>query len=304
MTKLARLAGLTAAIVLVSTAVQAATPVKVMDSAADEFSSAAGGAYLAWSSNGSPGKLDYDLYVKEKGVGTRIRDAGHAQDVGNIEIGGPHGDILVYALYPPRGGDGDIKFYDLADGTQSNPPAGINTAKDDESPAISGEHLLFGRGPANKGGFTSKQVILYDFTAHTFTTIATAPLGNSVTANGLRGDFATYDQCPSSGKCNVFRYQISTHTKIKMPNPGRATYWSSVLEDGTVYFVQGAPTSCGLKTRIMRWRNGTLTRLVQLPNGYEIADLDAFASPTGPVVFFTRINCQKGFVGGIWKIKG
>ena len=276
----------------------------MVDSPANEFSSAAGGAFLAWSSNGIPGKLDNDLYVKEKGVGTRIKDAGKYQDVGNIEIGGPHGDILVYALYPPRGGDGDIKFYDLAGGTQSNPPAGINTTKDDESPAISGEYLLFGRGPANKGGYTSKQVLLYNFTTHTFTTVATAPLGNSVTANGLRGDFATYDQCPSTGMCNVFRYQISTDATIKMPNPGRATYWSSVLADGTVYFVQGAPTACGVNTRVMRWHDGTLTRLVQLPNGYEIADLDAVETPGGPMVFFTRINCPKGFVGGIWKIAG
>lgn len=70
-----------------------------------------------------------------------------------------------------------------------------------------------------------------------------------------------------------------------------------------MYFVQGAPTECGVNTRIMRWHDGTLTRLVQLSKAIEVADLDAVETATGPVVFFTRVNCQKGLFG-IWKIPG
>ena len=86
--------------------------------------------------------------------------------------------------------------------------------------------------------------------------------------------------------------------------PGTGPYWSSVLEDGTVYFVQGHPTLCGIGTKIVRFRNGTTTILHRFPDGIEIADLDAVERPAGPVVYFTRINCSRGEISGIYRIDG
>jgi hypothetical protein len=301
MTKLSRLAGLTAALVLVSTAVQAATPIKVKDTPAYEWGSAAGGGWLAWS-QGPHRRGDHDLYVKRAGHPTDVVELGAFQEVGNIETGGSHDNILVYA-FEPATGDTDIRFYDLDTGSVSAPPAGVNGPKDDDYPSISGNFLLFGRGPVS--GFFSKKVLIYDFTTTNIQTIVSAPSGSTVTPDSIRGDFLTYDVCPSTGRCNVFRKQISTGAKIKMPNPRRATYWSSVLEDGTVYYVQGSPTSCGVNTRIMRRApGGAVTRLFQFPNGIEIGDLDAVETLSGPVVYFTRINCLKDNTAGIWKIKG
>jgi hypothetical protein len=301
MTKLSRLAGLTAAIVLVSTAVQAATPVKVKDTTAYEWGSAAGGGWLAWS-QGPHRRGDHDLYVKQAGHPTDVLEPGAFQEVGDIETGGTHGDILVYSIEPATGDD-DIRFYDLDTGTVSAPPAGVNSAKDDDYPSISGNFLLFGRGPA--GASFSKKIYLYDFTTTNLRILASAPTGGTVTPNSVRGDFVSYVVCPANGKCNVFRFTISTGAKVKMPNPQRATYWSSVADDGTTYFVQGSPTYCGVNTRIMRRApGGAITRLFQFPNGIEIGDLDAVETPTGPVVYFTRIQCLNNYTAGIWKIKG
>jgi hypothetical protein len=227
------------AVVVVATATLAATPARVVDTTAYEFGSAAGGGWLAWSRGNTHGG-DYDLHVRQGAQPSRVLEAGQFQEVGNIEIGGPHGDVLVYAVRPWTG-DTNIRFYDLATGQVSGPPAGINTIRDEDNPAIDGDHLLFGRGPAD--GVFSTRVLLYTFTTGVSTVLASAPPGGSVTPDDVAGDLVTYTVCPSSGRCNVVRYRISTGGTVRMPNPQRANYWSSVRPDGTVYFVQGSPTA-------------------------------------------------------------
>lgn len=299
MRRTARVAWVTvAAIALLATTVQAGTPVKVVDTAAYEFGSAAGGDWVAWSRGPGSGG-DHDLSVKQTGQPADVIEAGRSQQVGNIELGGPHGDILVFDI-GPGAGDRDIRFYDLGSGNVTGPPAGINSDRDDELPSISGNYLLFSRGPAQ--AFFAKQVYLYDFTTTDLTLIASAPTGGTATSDSIRGNFASYTLCPSTGKCNVFRYRISTGGRTRMPNPDRATYWSSVLADGTVYFVQGSPTRCGRQTKIMRFRNGAVTNLHLFTNGIEIADLDAVDDGIEPTVYFTRIRCNG--LPGIWKIAG
>lgn len=291
---------LAAAISMVGTAVLAGSPVKVIDTAGYEFGSASGddGDWLAWSKGAGYGG-DHDLYVKQTGQPADVVEAGKYQQAGNIEIAGDHGDILVFHI-EPASADSEIRFYGLSTGNVSGPPAGINTSKDDEFPSISEKHLLFSRGPVQ--GTFSKRVFLYDFITTDLTLLATAPRGGSVTAGSISGDFASYTVCPSSGRCNVFRYRISAERKTKMPNPDRATYWSSVLDDGTVYYVQGSPTACGVNTKIMRFQGGSATNLHTFPDGIEIADLDAVLESAQPVVYFTRVRCNG--LPGIWKIAG
>ena len=291
---------LAAVISMVGTAVLAGAPVKVIDTVGYEFGSASGddGNWIAWSKGASYGG-DHDLYVKQTGQPADVVEAGKYQQVGNIEIAGDQGDILVFHI-EPASADSEIRFYDLSTGNVTGPPAGINTTKDDEFPSIAEDHLLFSRGPAQ--GTFSKRVFLYDFTTPGLTLLATAPTGGSVTADSISGDFATYTVCPSSGRCNVFRYKISTGGRTKMPNPDRATYWSSVLDDGTVYYVQGSPTVCGVNTKIMRFQGGSATNLNTFPDGIEIADLDAVLEAAQPVVYFTRVRCSG--LPGIWKIAG
>jgi hypothetical protein len=286
---------LAAAISMVGTAVLAGSPVKVIDTAGYEFGSASGadGEWIAWS-KGAGYRGDHDLSVKQTGQPADVVEAGKYQQAGNIE-----GDILVFHI-EPASADSEIRFYDLTTGNVSGPPAGINTSKDDEFPSISADHLLFSRGPVQ--GAISKRVFLYDFTTTDLMLLASAPAGGSVTADSISDGFASYTVCPATGRCNVFRYQISTGGRTKMPNPDRATYWSSVVDDGTVYYVQGSPTACGVNTKIMRFQGGSATNLNTFPDGIEIADLDAVLESAQPVVYFTRIRCSG--LPGIWKIAG
>lgn len=290
---------LTVALVSLAAVAQAGTPVEVVNTSADEFGSAAGGTWLAWS-RGATYSGDHDLHVKQEGQPVDVVELGKFQQVGNIELAGPNGDILVFD-FAPRGGDRDIRFYDLATGTVSVPPKGINTDKDDELVSISGDHLLFGRGPV--GVSFAKRVYLYHFGTTELTLLAEAPQDGTVTPNSIRGDFASYTRCPSSGRCDVIRYQISTGDRIRMADAGRAVYWSSVMDDGTVYFVQGHPTLCGENTKIMRYRDGTTVKLIRFPDDIEIADLDAVPDTTDPLVYFTRLNCRTAGTG-IWRITG
>lgn len=291
-----------AALCLVGSVVQAGTPVKVVDTPAWEFGSATGGGWTAWSSGPSLSG-DYDLHVRQIGEAPDVIGAGRFQQVGNIETGHPtYGNVLVFSV-EPRGADSNLRFYDLDTGDISNPPTGINTTKDDDYPSIAGEHLLFGRGPVDRS--FSTRVILYNFATTDSIVVAMAPTGGTVTPNSVHGDFATYTRCPKSGRCNVFRYTISTAATVKMPNPSRANYWSSVLDDGTVYFVQGSPTHCGVHTKIKRFQLGAATTLYAFSQGFEVADLDAVEeTPGAPIVQFTRINCPNNHRSGIWKIPG
>ena len=290
--------GAAASLYLVAGTAQATTPESVVDTPAYEFGSASGGGWLAWS-RGANYTADHDLYVREAGQPADVVELGRFQHAGNIELGGDHGDILVFD-FRPTNGDRDIRFYDLATGTVSAPPNGINTAKDDEFVSISGNHLLFSRGPA--GALFSKKVYLYDFTTEDLTLLATAPARGTATANSVSGDFATYTVCPASGRCDVVRHEISTDSDTLMPRGNRANYWSFVLADGTVYFVQGHPTNCGVRTKIMRYAAGSTEELVQFQDGVEIADLDVVQETGGPVVYFTRVRCNG--LPGIWKLAG
>ena len=292
--------GAIGAVVIIAMAVQAGAPTRVVDTTDPEFGSAAGGPWVAWS-RGSQINGDYDVYIRATDQVPFVLEAGRFQEVGSIEIDGTLGDVLAYSVQR-RGEDSEIRLYDLTLQAQLDLPTGVNSARDDDNPLISGDHLLFGRGPA--GGAFSKDIYLYDLVTNERTLIAEAPAGGSVTANGLRGDFATYTRCPSNDRCNVIRYQLSNAEKITMPNPGRANYWSSLADDGTVYFVQGHPTSCGVRTKIMRFRDGTVTKLIRFEDGIEVADLDVVGGlSVDPVVHFTRISCVRGR-SGIWKIAG
>lgn len=292
--------GSAVAMSLVATIAQAATPVRVVDTPAYEFGSAAGGNWLAWS-RGPTLKGDYDLFVRETGQAPRIIDAFRFQEVGNIHLDPAAGDTLVYSVRRTNH-DSEIRFYDLDAGVHEPVPAGVNTAtKDEDNPALSDTHLLFGRGPVDRS--FSTRVVLLDLMTRTRQVLATAPARGTVTANSVDGDYATYTRCPSTARCDVFRYRITTGGTVKMPNPRRANYWSTVTDDGTVYFVQGSPRFCGLNTKIKRWAPGSISTLYSFPRGIEIADLDAVDGPSDRFVYFTRINCPKSARSGIWRIR-
>lgn len=275
----------------------AATPVKVVDTAADETAPAIAPGWLAWSrDNGTR----YVALVRPAGRAARRIPSSYDAFPGSVILSGPHANQVVYWEFAHRG-NGRIRFYDIATGTVHSAPKGVNTAKSEELASVSGDYMLFARGPVGTGNDT--QVILYRFSTHRFRTLAssTEPV---FTADDLTGDFAVYTRC-GAATCNVIRYRISTGRRVRMPRAPerRANYFGAVLGNGTVYYAQGSFIRCGGTVRLERRRDGHVAAIATLANGADASSLDVAKIAGRPIVAFQRIVCATG-KGGIYRVAG
>jgi hypothetical protein len=260
----------------------------------------------AWSVDSTAHPYAYRVWVKPSGgPAYPVSAATSSALVGNIDLGNPtYGNVLTF--WAGRGygrGQRDLRLWDLDNREPLTLPAGINTPKADEvEPSISGDYLLFGR--IQPSG--ASRLLLYRFSTHTFTSIVhLKPSGFPYFSGQIDGDYVVYHVCSgTTGVCNVFRRQVSSSTTVKVPNPRRATYWPTVLADGTVYYVQGSPRVCGHRTRLMRWTGGgTATILATLPEGADAAGMDADRQGGNTTLYFTRIRCVDSHYG-IYQMPG
>jgi hypothetical protein len=163
------------------------------------------------------------------------RDLGRTPgiDIGNTDLAA---DVLVWSK--GRRDAWDLAFTDLATGDPIPVPSGINTRRAEREPSLSGDHLLFARGPRS-GSPYADTVVLYDLGTDTSQVLAHTDRG-LVNAGWVSGDYAVWQRCPGS-TCSIWRYQISTDTRMKMPAdvpvvyspPSRATARSSTSAVGT-----------------------------------------------------------------------
>jgi hypothetical protein len=298
------LATLVIGVALTATTAQAAVPSKYVDTKADEYTVATAAGFRAYGV-APHGTNHYRIRVRESGVGAYwVGTSSSVSWLGNIDLGNPlGGDVMTYAYSPTqKTTHWDVRVWNLDAQANVALPGGINTTKDEENPSISGDYLLYGRAP--QGTVFSQRILLYRFSTDETITIAEAPDRGNVTSNVVAGDWAVYTACKANWVCNVFRYQISTGDTVKIPNPDRATYWPTVTTDGTVYYVLGSPRYCGYHTKIMRWNGGAASALFSFPNGIEIGQMSAVDEGSGPVVFFSRVDCGTNPKYGIWQIKG
>jgi hypothetical protein len=283
-----------------ATAAQAASPVKIIDTkGADETPGAIADGWVAWSANTAANQNLYHGYVKPDGGAVRKIPVKAGVNVGSIATDGPRAGELSFELLNKTGSD--IKFYDLSTKAIRNPPAGVNTSKREWNPSASGDYLLFGRGPTKT--YASTTVLLYRFSKARFITVASS--AKSVfTADQVNGDYVAYTKCTATA-CDVYRYRISNQKTVRVPRAptGRANYWSAVLPDGTTYWVQGNFNKCGKNTKILRWKSGTPTTVVSVPDGIELVGLEAQVVGASPVVIFGEYACKSGDYG-LYKVDG
>jgi hypothetical protein len=263
-------------------ALAAATVTQVFGSPrrSEDWSSAATG-YLAVNQR-RPGNVQNSnvLVVPEGGVPTKVNPDGSNADYPTIELGNQHfGDVMLYAEWH---GDGqrDVRIYDLVSGTFTDPPAGVNTSASESRPSLSGDHLLFGRGRADK---PSTRAILYDLSSGTSRVIAQA---DYVWVGPINGDWVVYQAC--TRVCLIYRYQISTGARGRVPTPRALNYFPVIDDDGTVYFGASGRT-CGSNVRMMRHLLGADTSSVvkKFPDGVDIFPGDV----VDHAVYFGRYNC-------------
>ena len=256
----------------------------------------------AWSADTAQHPNRYALWVKvDTGAPRKITGNGSWADIGGIDLGGPHGDLISYDIFRPHARSYDIGLYDVVTRHAVHAADGANTLQNEFHPTISGEWLLFGKTPLRAVSNCS----LYKLDGSDTRPLFVAASRNFVQADQVNGDYAVYTECDAT-ECSVHRYTISTDTDVTLPNAGRAAYYASVTSTGVVYYVIGSPTRCGVGTSIRKWTGGSAPSITTLPNGVDVTQsMWAYERPAGGVtVYFTRVVCGGMFRSGIYSTPG
>jgi Tol biopolymer transport system component len=275
------------------------TPQPVVTKKGRQFQPAAapGGANIAYAQSRPGHPNQFDTYVKPAGQPRwKVNNRGVAWP------GGIDGTTLIYQQ--ARRGNSDLHLIDLVSKVRSL-PTGVNTAKWEWSPTISGDWILFGRGWGSRP-------IRYSIILHNENTSENRVLEKHTTRPArviepgqVNGDFATWDTfTPGTGAANVRLYQISTSVTTQLPAPaGKAQYATSVLPDGTVFYVRADVGVCGRHVAIVEHTGGGDTVLARMPRGYDINSTYAVSEGGGELasVYFSRIQCSN-FAAHIYKL--
>ncbi|MEP7060426.1 MAG: hypothetical protein ABI828_06810 [Actinomycetota bacterium] len=272
----------------VSTA-SASSIVAVKTSPRIEFSPASNAGFFMWSQNSSAHPKHFDAFIQHGGGGATKMNANGSFGY----AGGISSDGSTAVFQQVTNGKSDIELYDIATHTVSAPSQGVNTRRWEWGPTIDGNYLLFARNDQTST-FPPDEIVLYDLGTHVSTVLATNGSRKGYTQSGqISGDFAVYENC-SARVCNVFRYQISTQTTIKLPNPhDKVNYGASVDTSGTVFYGRSG-VGCGTHARLLKWAPGDLTptTLFTPPVGQDFTSTFTETTVGGDELFFDRVKCS------------
>jgi hypothetical protein len=255
----------------------------VLHSRAGEFQPVRSRRYLAWERNtrAHPGR--YAVYARRRS-GPKFRVNARGTEGANGGIEGTH---LVYQQFRKR--TSDIKFFDLARRRRRNPPKGINTRHWEYWPSISGDWIMFGRY-ARRG---NRKIVVANVRTGEARVIARTSSKDAFLGPGqVNGAWAVYAECTPTTKCDVYRYNLATRAKSRVPNPGFYQRAPSITPSGTVYFAR-ARHRCGRSVRVMRHALGSRVKTVRrLADGIDVGDTYVFARGAGRnSVLFDRRRC-------------
>lgn len=251
-----------------------------------------GGEVWAFTRSRAGSLNRYDAYAKE-GASSAVK----LNTVGQGWTGGIDYPTVVYQrIY---NGKSNIYLYDLSDGSRPPTPTGVNTARWEWHPTISGDWLLFGRDDTSS---PTQRVVLHNRVTHEERLLRSiAKAKYYLQADQVNGNYATYTRC--APVCNVFLYDIGLQTTMALAKPStsppRQHYAAAVTSTGAVYYVRSG-SACGAKVKIVRYDPAlgdpaTGTILAALPAGRDIAFAYARENADGSVdVFYDRVNCDNG----------
>ena len=281
-----------ALVLLSASSALAVTPTSVVSTGAIEWESTRAAGYLAYTQNSVRHPGHFDLWVKPDAehrwrTTTDATSGAHPGiDIGNSDLAA---DVLVWSK--GRRDAWDLAFTDLATGDPIPVPSGINTRRAEREPSLSGDHLLFSRGPRS-GSPYADTVVMYDLLTDTSQVLAHSDRG-LVNAGWVSGDYAVWQRCPGS-TCSIWRYQISTDTRMKMPAEVPVVYSPAVTSDGTVFYVRSG-NACGQHTKIVKvLADGTTMSIAySFPRGVDGVDLFAYPNLSATVdLYLSRVSCR------------
>ena len=267
------------------------TPTPVVSTRAIEWESTRAAGYFAYTQNSVRRPGHFDLWVKPD-VGHRwpATTAATSGAHPGIDIGNTHlGDVLVWSK--GRHDAWDLAFTDLVTGDAIAVPAGINTRRAEREPSVSGDYLLFARGPRS-GSPYADTVVLYNLATDTSRVLDHSVRG-LVNAGWVSGDWAVWQKCHRAS-CSIWRYQISTDTPLRMPADVPVVYSPAVTSDGTVFYSRSG-YACGQHTKIVKVLpdGATMSTAYSFPRGVDAVDLFAYPNLTATVdLYLSRVSCR------------
>ncbi|MGZ4115531.1 MAG: hypothetical protein ACXVPX_04235 [Actinomycetota bacterium] len=276
----------------------AATPVPVVATDKIEILPVASAQYVAWTVVRFGRRAFHaSVFAKQTGTDTvfRVSPAGT-----NAETGGIDGATLVYQFTNDQG-DQDIAVYDLATRTPLDAPAGVNTARQEFAPSISGTELVFGRG-----GFHRSSIVLLDTSTGTSTILATrrdtARRAFGLFPGQVNGNWVVWNKSVASRTgfepltSNVFVYDISAGTTSHVPDTNQPVqYAPSVTSDGTVYYGESG-NGCAVDATIMKMpAGGTPSLVYSMPANRDLSSTFVVDHGAGMAdLYFDNTNCRTG----------
>ncbi len=263
-----------------------AVPVKAKPNPVREFTPAASAAYLSWAQTSVAHPNMVNLFAQPIGGGTAVR----VNTLNSYAYGGGiDGTRLVYQQVIK--GQSDIRYFNLAGHTHSNPPPGVNSTQWEWSPTISGNWLLFGR----QGGGTDR-VLLMNLTTRSIRVLMTQKeaAGWLAQPGQVNGNWATFFTCRAAAGCRVYRYDISGNAVTLIPRPtGKTDYMPSVASDGTLYFGRSSDAACGRLVTIQQLPvGGTPVTIHSFSAGIDMNETQIVNDGTNDVLYYTRYGCS------------
>ena len=257
-----------------------------------QFQPAVSGTRMAWEENTRARPNRFKVYSGTESSKTRVNRKGTSAANGGID-----GSRLVYQEW--KRSRSDLWFFNVKTHRRSSPPKGVNTASWEYWPSESGDWLLFGR----RNRADVRKIILFNLASKKSRVLDKVRAEDSHVAPGqVNGDYATWYRCTAADKCDVFRYRISKKTEKRIPDGGMYQRAPSVSEDGTVYFTRAAGKDCEVAVRLMRYREGQVAPVVDVPFGQHIGDSYVDSNRFGNRVFFDRFKCGSRTASNIYSV--
>lgn len=210
----------------------------------------------------------------------------------------------IAAYQQVRRGNSDLKLYDWATATRTNPGDTVNTPRWEYEPAVSGHWLAFGR--LNRAAAPDvRRILLDNLQTDRLTELArfdgSAATG-TLSSPQINGDWVTWTSMSRRyEQSSVHRYRISTGQAERIPHPaGRFDYLSAVGPNGTIYFLRSRG-GCGSGVTFESYTTGgVLAALGAMPAGRDGGD-EMFATPhsDGSVsLYFDSYRCTQSPANG------
>ena len=262
----------------------APVPVPVKTSALNEQTVAANADSVLWAQSGAVSPNHYNVWAQTGAAApVRLNPPGTRGFAGGID-----GTTAVFQQIDTR--QSDLVLWDLNENTPSPPPTGVNTARWEWAPSLSGTHYLFGRvGPV------LQRVVLFDTSDSSTIVLAQSSSKRHLLSPGqVNGNYATWTNCGPL-TCNSYVYDIAGATTTRVPNPlGKPTYSAAVSDDGTIFVVRSG-FACGRNVRILKWAIGdpSPTTLVSEPANFDVNDTFEFTDLSSvKSVYYDRVDCR------------